>query len=72
MQSLQSLLAALADLDCAFDRDVETVTASAVPDTIKQAVVSSLRRRHEERRAPYARRLEVLQRQLTRPAAALG
>ncbi|MDQ4136448.1 MAG: hypothetical protein M3158_09715 [Pseudomonadota bacterium] len=77
---LQSLLAALADIECGFDSDVETVEASAIPGALKQAVIESLRQRHQERRALIVQHLDDLQRQVlrasdaaaswTRPAAA--
>ncbi len=59
---MQRLLAALADLDRAYDSDVETVRSSNVPEIIKQSVIQTLEQRHQERRAPLVRQLEALQR----------
>ena len=67
---LQSLLAAPAGIDCGFDSDVETVEASAIPGALKQAVIESLRQRHQERRAPIVRHLDDLQRQVLRASDA--
>ena len=61
LHMLQSLLATLADLDYAYDVDVETVEASGVPESIKREVIRTLKQRHQERRAPYLRKLEALQ-----------
>jgi hypothetical protein len=61
LPQMQSLLAALADIDCAYDIDVETVRNSTVPGVIKQGVLATLQQRHQERRAPYIRQLEALQ-----------
>ncbi len=60
---LQSLLATLADLDCACDGDLEAVENSGVPDSIKQEVIRTFKQRHQERRAPYLRKLQALQAQ---------
>jgi hypothetical protein len=62
LDAMQRLLAALADLDRAYDSDVETVRSSNVPEIIKQSVVQTLEQRHQERRAPLVRQLERLQR----------
>ncbi len=60
--STQRLLAALADLDRAYESDVETVRSSNAPEVIKQTVVQTLEHQHQHRRAPLARQLEALQR----------
>ena len=62
LASMQRLLAALADLDRAYDSDVETVRSSNVPEIIKQSVVLTLEQRHQERRALLVHQLERLQR----------
>ena len=67
---LQTTLAALADLDHAYEADLETVTKSEVPDAIKQEVIRTLQWRHQVSRAPYIRQLAVLHRQAV--AAALA
>ncbi len=64
LPQMQSLLAALADIDCAYDNDVETVRNSSTPEIIKRSVIATLQRRHQERRAPYVRQLEALQRRM--------
>jgi hypothetical protein len=56
----------LADLDMAFGKDIETVSASGAPDVIRTEVINVLRQRHEERRAPYVRELDMLQARLMR------
>ncbi len=61
---MQSLLAALADLDCAYENDVETVQNSSTPEIIKCSVTETLQQRHQERRAPFVRQLEALQRRM--------
>jgi hypothetical protein len=63
LHTQQSLLATLADLDCAYDIDLETVETSGVPESIKREVIRTLKQRHQERRAPYVRKLEALQTQ---------
>jgi len=60
LQQVQSLLSALADLDCAFESDLATVQASEVPEVIKQEVLRTLQERHQERRTPMVRQLEAL------------
>ena len=61
LPQMQSLLAALADIDCAYDIDVETVRRSDTPEIIKNSVIETLQQRYQERRAPYIRQLEALQ-----------
>ena len=60
LSALQALLAALADLDCALEVDLETVETSAIPGALKEGIISNLHQRHQERRAPYVRQLETL------------
>ena len=60
LQQVQSLLSALADLDCAFESDLATVQASEVPEVIKHEVLRTLQERHQERRTPMVRQLEAL------------
>ena len=60
LQQVQSLLSALADLDCAFESDLATVRASNAPEVIKQEVLRTLDERHQERRTPIVRQLEAL------------
>jgi len=49
---LQSLLAALADIDFAHLGDIETVRNSTIDDCLKQAVIRRLEESHRRRRAP--------------------
>ena len=60
----QSLLATLADLDFEHASDVETVRNSPVDDWLKQAVIRTLEERHRQRRAPYVKQLEHLERRI--------
>jgi hypothetical protein len=66
---LQSLLATLADIDLAHKSDIETVRNSSAEDWLKQATIRRLQQRHGERRAPYVRRLEALQKRIRAMAA---
>ena len=67
---LQSTLAALADLDCAYERDLKTVANSGVPDAIKQEIIRTLQQRHQDSRAPFVRQLEALHRRAMMAALA--
>ena len=58
----QSLSAALTDLDCAYESDLDTVRSSDVSEVLKTQVMSTLRQRHQERRARIVRQLEEAQR----------
>jgi hypothetical protein len=53
----------LADLDHAYEADLEIVASSGVPDAIKQEVIRTLQQRHQVSRAPYVRQLAALHRQ---------
>jgi hypothetical protein len=66
---LQSLLAALADIDFEFQKDRETILNSAIEEPLKQKAIATLAKRHQERRAPYLRGLDKLERQIQRKAA---
>jgi len=61
---LQSLLATLADIDFAFERDLEVVENSATDEVLKRRIVERLREQHRERRAPYVRQIDALQTRL--------
>jgi hypothetical protein len=58
---IQSILAALAEIDRAYATDLDTVRTSAAPVEIKQGVIDTLRQKHQERRAPYLQELRALQ-----------
>lgn len=66
---LQSLLAALTDIDFAHESDIETVRTSSAEDWLKQATIRKLQQRHREQREPYVRRLEALQERIRALAA---
>ena len=65
LHELQSTLAALADLDCAFDLDIEVVRDSRIPKSLKEAAVEGLQKQHQQRRASYVRQLSALQERIT-------
>jgi hypothetical protein len=58
---LQSLLATLADIDFAFESDLEVVEKSATDEALKRKIIERLREQHRERRAPYVRQIDALQ-----------
>ncbi len=62
-QKVRELLAALAEIDHAYQVDLETVRTSDVPIMIEQIVLNNMRQRHQVRRAPYLHELETLQNQ---------
>ncbi len=66
---LQLLLATLADIDFEHESDIETVRNSSADEWLKHATIRKLQDRHQKRRAPYARRLDGLQKQLQAMAA---
>jgi len=57
---LQSALADLADIDLAFERDIDEVRRSALDDDRKSELIASLRCQHRQRRAPYIEELTLL------------
>jgi hypothetical protein len=61
-KQVRELLAALAEIDHAYEVDLETVRTSDAPIAIKQTVIDTLRQQHQERRAPYLRKLEAARR----------
>ena len=66
---LQLLLATLADIDCEHESDIETVRNSAADEWLKQATIRKLQERRQQRRAPYVRKLEGLQKHIRVMAA---
>jgi hypothetical protein len=58
---VRALLATLTEIDHAYEVDLETVRTSDAPSTIKQAVIDTLRQKHQERRSAYLRELARLQ-----------
>ena len=65
LHELQSTLATIADLDCAFDLDIEVVRDSRIPKSLKEAAVEGLQKQHQQRRALYVRQLTALQERVT-------
>jgi hypothetical protein len=61
---LQSLLADLADIDCACKRKLEIIERSFGDESLKRRKIAELWRDHQERRAPYVAALEELQEQV--------
>jgi len=66
---MQSVSAALADMDFEHESDIQTVRNSAADEWLKQATIRTLQERHRRRRAPYLQKLDRLQRQLRAVAA---
>jgi hypothetical protein len=66
---LQSLLATLADIDFAFESDLEVVENSATEEALKSKIIERLREQHRERRAPYVRQMDALQQRIQRLVA---
>ncbi len=58
---LQSLLATLADIDFAFERDLETARSASTEESLKRRIIERLVDRHRERREPYIQQLTTLQ-----------
>jgi hypothetical protein len=69
LPSLQSLLATLADIDFEHESDVETIRNSLTDEGLKQTAIRRLQERHQQRRAPYIRQLERLQKRVQALAA---
>ena len=66
---LQSLLATLADIDFAYESDLEVVQNSATDAILKRKVIERLQQQHRERREPYIRQITALQRRFMPMAA---
>jgi hypothetical protein len=66
---LQLLLATLADIDYEHESDIETVRNSPADEWLKQATIRKLQERRHQRRAPYVRKLEGLQKHIQVMAA---
>ena len=58
---LQSVLAALADIDLVHASEVALIKDSDADEWLKQSVIRRLDERHRERRAPYVRQLEAVE-----------
>ncbi len=66
---LQSILAALADIDFVHASEVALVRDSDADEWLKQTVIRRLEERHGERRAPYVRQLEAVEERVRALAA---
>jgi hypothetical protein len=62
--SLQSLLAALVNIDFEHNSDIETIRNSSVDEWLKQTAIKKLEERQHERRSSYVRQLTGLQKRL--------
>jgi hypothetical protein len=60
LPKLQDLLAALADLDLAYETDLEVVRNSGTDEDLKQIAIQNLERLYHQRRKPVVRHLEAL------------
>ena len=66
---LQGLLRTLADIDFAFQQDLETIMKSSADEDLKQRAVTTLKQHHQERRGPYLRAITALEKQMLKKAA---
>jgi hypothetical protein len=66
---LQTLLATLADIDFAFERDLANIERSTAEESLRRQVTERLRQKHRERRTPYVQQIAVLQEQIRAVAA---
>ena len=66
---LQLLLVTLSDIDFEHESDIETVRNSSADEWLKQATIRKLHERLHQRRAPYVRKLDGLQKQIHSMAA---
>jgi hypothetical protein len=57
---IQALRATLAEIDFAFESDLEVVKNSTMDESLKQAVIATLQQRHRQRRAAYVHQLAAL------------
>jgi hypothetical protein len=69
LPALQATLMILADLDFAFESDVETVRNSTTNEALKREVIERMREEHRARRAPYVRKLAALEERIRLLAA---
>jgi hypothetical protein len=61
LPELQTMLAALADLEVRYEKDREQLTAWEVPIAAKGRFATQLEQRHQRKREPYVQRLSDLQ-----------
>jgi hypothetical protein len=58
---MQSLAATIADIDFAYERDVESIERRPGDPALKARRLTAIRQVHRERRAPYVQELAALQ-----------
>jgi hypothetical protein len=66
---LQFLLSTLADIDFAYESDLDVVQNSTTDEVLKRKVLGKLQQQHRERREPYLRQLSVLEERIRKVAA---
>jgi hypothetical protein len=59
----------LAEIDFAFESDVEVVKNSATDESLKRTVIATLQQRHRERGVAYVHQLAALQERIDAVAA---
>lgn len=67
LPGLQSLLAALADIDLSYEKRLEAITSTTADENRRDEIISALRQTHSEQRAPYVRELLVLKERMEAP-----
>jgi hypothetical protein len=66
---IQSLLSTLADIDFAYESDIDVVQNSTTDEVLKRKVLGKLHEQHCERREPYLRQLAALEDRIRKLAA---
>ena len=66
---IQSLLSTLADIDFAYESDIDVVQNSTTDEVLKRKVLGKLHGQHCERREPYLRQLASLEDRIRKLAA---
>jgi hypothetical protein len=59
--AMQSILAILADIDFAHERELEKINDSGLNEVFKSSLIAKLDHIHQQRRKPYAQELVRLQ-----------
>ena len=67
---MQTLLATLADIDFAYERELEKIENSTSDDNLKESLRSRRETNHRERREPYVQQLAELHARIRRRNAA--
>ena len=68
LRDLQHLRSALAEIDLAYESDLEVVRASVANEDLKTVAMGNLRQLHDRQRAPLVRQLTTLEERSTWPA----